>query len=90
MKKMVQCNFPEESSCHLFSFSVSRLSDECAACLLSTASDESVLLPMAKGFDAHFFPFISLLDEEVRRECDALRHASVRSAIDFEDTISFL
>jgi len=58
--------------------------------LVSAAPDESVLLSRAKGFDAHVFPLIPLLDEEVRRDSDALRHASVRSAIDFKDTISFL
>jgi hypothetical protein len=49
-----------------------------------------MLLSKAPGLDVHFFPFMSLLDEEVRRECDALSHASVGRAIDFEDTISLL
>lgn len=81
---------PESKFMTFCPFFVSRLSGLSAAHLRSTASDESVLLSKAQGFDAHFFSFISLLDEEVRREGDGLSHASIGSAIDFEDAISFL
>src|SRR5512145_2984524 len=62
----------------------------CGTHSLPTAAVDLRLLSEAPGLDAHFCPFVPPLDQELRGECDALCHAPVRNAVDFEDSVSFL